>query len=229
MGLMPAPAVQPLRAEMVSANGIRKRSKAAVERDEAILSAALDLFLQNGVTETRIEEILEASGTSVGSFYYRYESKIELAAILYLQIIERFYTESLHELRRFPSIEGKVRGLVKFYLRWMAKHQKEAAYEFFGRTPEVIFASQPREKFARAKYYEALSELLHQHIRNHEIRLLAPEQHFALWLGPATHLVQSTLTRMGYFAIKSERDFAQILRASEDVLADAAWGALRGT
>lgn len=212
---------------MSGAKGTRRRSSAAKERDDAILSAALDLFLEKGIAETRIEEILEASDTSVGSFYYRYESKVELAAVLYLDIIEQFYGESLHDLRRHKTISAKIRGLVQFYLRFMGRRQKEAAYELFGRTPEVILASQPREKILRAKYYETLFGLLEKHADAGELRKLAPEQYYALWLGPAELLVQGTLIRTGYFTRKSDPEFAQILRRSEELLAEQAWLALR--
>ncbi|MBQ1351136.1 MAG: TetR/AcrR family transcriptional regulator, partial [Oscillospiraceae bacterium] len=40
-----------------------------------IVTAAWDLFYKQGYADTTIDEIIEASGTSKGSFYHYFKSK----------------------------------------------------------------------------------------------------------------------------------------------------------
>lgn len=205
----------------------QRRTKAAKKRDEDIFAAALDLFLRKGISETRVEEILAASGASVGSFYYRYESKIDLATSLYLSILEGFYADCLADLRRAKGARGRVESLVRSYFRWVRDSPDECAFEYFGRTTEVVFASQPQERMARGAFVETVVAMLEPSIEAGEIKRLSPDLYLPLWLGPAEMLVQFTITRQGYSVQASRRELVAILRDSERLVLEAAWEALR--
>jgi AcrR family transcriptional regulator len=53
---------------------------------ERILSAAVQVFAEKGYHATRVDEIVEASGTSKGSVYFHFESKQEI----FLALIDQF-------------------------------------------------------------------------------------------------------------------------------------------
>ena len=49
---------------------------------ERILEAALDVLAQHGYTGAGVQEIVEMSGTSKGSFYFHFPSKEKMAVAL---------------------------------------------------------------------------------------------------------------------------------------------------
>jgi len=53
------------------------------------------LFLEKGFGATTLDQILELSKASVGSFYYHFQSKIDVAAALYLETLETYHTAFL--------------------------------------------------------------------------------------------------------------------------------------
>ena len=78
------------------------RAAASARRRRALLDAALELFPKKGVGNCRLEDLLERSGASVGSFYHHFGGKPELAAALYLRFLDdsmRLATSSRIESR----------------------------------------------------------------------------------------------------------------------------------
>mgnify|MGYP002573242194 CR=1 FL=1 len=55
-----------------------------------IVSAAWQLFYQQGYDDTTIDEIVEASGTSKGSFYHYFDSKDSLLTSLSYLFDEKY-------------------------------------------------------------------------------------------------------------------------------------------
>src|SRR5690349_498545 len=95
----------------------RQRTKPGSSRDD-IAAAAVELFVERGVAATRVEDILAAAGVSVGSLYHHFGDKLNLAATVYLDLLQRFQTDMLVELDRHVNTEEAVRGLVAAYLQW---------------------------------------------------------------------------------------------------------------
>ena len=62
-----------------------------------IVSAAWKLFYEQGYEDTTIEEIIEESGTSKGSFYHYFEGKDALLSSLAYMMDEK-YEELMEEL-----------------------------------------------------------------------------------------------------------------------------------
>ena len=60
-----------------------------------IVSAAWQLFYEKGYNKTTVDDIIELSGTSKGSFYYYFSTKDELLNTLSLMLDE--YYEVLDE------------------------------------------------------------------------------------------------------------------------------------
>jgi AcrR family transcriptional regulator len=58
--------------------------------DQAILDAAASLLLEHGPRAATIDAIARASGAPKGSIYYRFKSRDEIFASLWLRAVERF-------------------------------------------------------------------------------------------------------------------------------------------
>ncbi len=199
-------------------NGVRAQASRA--RQQAILQAALSLFLNNGFGATTLEQILERSGASVGSFYHHFQGKVEVAAALYLEILDSYQSAFLRELRRHREARAGIEGTVRQHLRWTGHNQELAAYLTHCREPEVAAASEARAQNLNRAFFGQTGAWLAEHLRQGLLRRLSPHLYHALWIGPADEF-----TRLWLLGSRP-RDVKQLARA-EDVLASAAWNNLR--
>jgi AcrR family transcriptional regulator len=91
------------------------RSRRTLQR---ITRAALELIAQNGVEGTTVGAIVRRAGSSVGSFYARFEGKGDL--LLYLderiwETVEQQWSEALADGLTDRPIDQLVRGLARLY------------------------------------------------------------------------------------------------------------------
>jgi AcrR family transcriptional regulator len=198
--------------------GVRARASRA--RQQTILRAALSLFLDKGFGATTLDQILERSGASVGSFYHHFESKVEVAAALYLQTLESYQAAFIKELRRHGEARTGIEWTVRHHLRWTRRNPELATYLTHCREPEVSEASESHARELNRVFFEQTSAWLIPHVRGGRVRRLSPQLYYALWMGAADEY-----TRLWLLG-PCPRDSKQLARA-EDVLARAAWENLR--
>ncbi len=91
------------------------RSRRTLQR---IARAALELIAQNGVEGTTVGAIVRRAGSSVGSFYARFDGKSDL--LLYLdehiwETVEQQWSEALADGLPDRPIDQLVRGLARLY------------------------------------------------------------------------------------------------------------------
>ncbi len=198
--------------------GVRARASRA--RQHAILQAALHLFLDKGFGATTLDQILERSEASVGSFYHHFQNKIDVAAALYLETLEAYQIAFLNELRRHPDARGGIEGVVRHHLTWTARHPELAAYLTHCREPEVAEASEARAQQLNSAFLEQISAWLLAQVRDGKVRRLPPLLYHALWIGPSDEY-----TRLWLLGPRP-RDVKQ-LAVAEDLLAKTAWENLK--
>jgi AcrR family transcriptional regulator len=199
-------------------NGVRARASRA--RQHAILQAALHLFLEKGFGATTLDQILERSEASVGSFYHHFQSKVDVAAALYLETLEAYQVAFLNELRRHPDARGGIEGAVRHHLRWTGRNPELATYLTHCREPEVAEASEARvQQFNRA-FLEQIGAWLVAQVHAGKVRRLSAPLYHALWIGPSDEF-----TRLWLLGPRP-RDVKQLAEA-EDLLAKTAWENLK--
>ena len=91
------------------------RSRQTLHR---IARAALELIAQDGVEATTVGAIARRAGSSVGSFYARFDGKSDLLAYLDERIwesVEQRWSEATAEGMADRSIEQLVRGFARLY------------------------------------------------------------------------------------------------------------------
>ena len=112
------------------------------EGEISILQAAPHLFLEKGFGVTTLDQILEQSESSVGSFYHHFRSKVNVAAALYLETLEASQAAFLTELQLHPDAQGGVEGAVRHHLSGTGRNPERATYLMHCREPEVTEASE---------------------------------------------------------------------------------------
>jgi AcrR family transcriptional regulator len=102
-----------------------QRSLVADKRD-AIMTAALELFVERGFWGTAVPEIAEKAGVGAGTIYRYFESKEALVNALYRQEKQRFAERVIHD---FPSTTI-ARELFRTMWMRMAKYAIETPKPF---------------------------------------------------------------------------------------------------
>ena len=84
-----------------------------IDKKNQILDAALQIFVKKGYSETRMDDIVKASGMSKGAIYHHYSSKKEL----FLELIDFWeaycFPNILDKKYINKSASGKLREIVK--------------------------------------------------------------------------------------------------------------------
>ena len=83
--------------------------------DQDILDAAGELLLEKGPRAATIDAIAGASGAPKGSIYYRFKSRDEIFASLWIRASERFQAALLPFADQDDPVEATVRGALAVY------------------------------------------------------------------------------------------------------------------
>ncbi|MBN9393397.1 MAG: TetR/AcrR family transcriptional regulator [Chloroflexi bacterium] len=193
----------------------------------SICEAAMRLFVERGVAATKMEDILNNSGMSTGSFYYLFKNKVDLAATLYLETQQQLFQTMLNELSKPENVSARegIRALVQTNLQWAADNPLEMFYLAFCRELEV--KNDGREKAAETEFYSILNNWLQTLVIEGEISSLSLPQYRAILLGPTEYLIRAALDSYPVLNNESDPAFKNHLLDSTELLAEAAWQGLR--
>ncbi len=153
------------------------RPDVSEERREQILDAAVRVFAERGLHETRMDDIAEQSGLSKGALYLYYKSKDAIIAAL----MHQFFKCGMRDLQRLREGAGPVSERLLVYTRHVATEMERMmavaslAWEFY-----AIAARQKvvREYFKEyfAEYRSVLAALIQIGIDRCEFRPVDAEQ-----------------------------------------------------
>ncbi len=205
------------------------RIRASDARRRQILDTALELFLRDGVGDCRVEDLLERSGASAGSFYHHFGGKPGLAAALYLEILEDFHSDFLAELLRHKSARAGIRAVVGHHLGWVAANRNRAAYLFQCLEPEVAALCRDRENEMTTAFLAQCLAWLNKRAAEGHLRKLSPLEYWALWMGPTLELTRTWLmnVQQKWTWMSAEQRRPSTLIGVGKNLSEAAWQALR--
>ena len=207
--------------------GIRSDLLAATRR--ALCEAAMQLFVERGIAATKVEDILNGSGISVGSFYYLFKNKLDLATNLYVETQTQLYQRLFQELSQHQEARDGIEALVRAYFQWAAEHPQEMYYLLYRREVEIIEIADEQGKASEREFQQRLREWLQPHITDKVIQPFPLEQCLALWFGPTVYLIRLALAPYGAFLASSPQELQEQLLISEKGIATAAWHALQYT
>lgn len=195
----------------------RKVRSATIERRQEILQGALDVFFKKGIFETKIADIKQHCGASIGSIYHLFESKQHIVFEIYHQHSKQIHDHLLEVLQQDPEPRYGIAEIVRRYIQWYADHPVAGWFMF---------------RAADAGFLEEQS----QQLREMEQSFL---RHFREWMSKTTncHLVdQVSPAIMVPIMIGPSREFLrrwlpkgspQLLEQALEYLPHAAWQTLK--
>lgn len=184
---------------------------AAPDAKTRLLDAALRRFAVDPPVAVTLEDIRRDAGVSVGALYHHFEDKTALVDALYLELTRRVQDMFLGELRAHASAEDAVKAIVHLYLRWVSAN-RGAAGVLLGHRPDQLALKELNRPF-----FGEVRSWWDTHVHYGALRPLPLDLVNALWIGPAQEYTRHWL----------EGQAKRVPRAVADVLADAAWNALR--
>jgi AcrR family transcriptional regulator len=116
------------------------------ESRAAIIDAALDHFLDQGVAATTMKEIQGDAGVSNGSLFHHFETKETLAGAVYADCAARHQRAFLDELALHDDAESAVKGIVRMHLRWCVDNPGMARFLVTVSEPAVLTAAETELK-----------------------------------------------------------------------------------
>lgn len=178
----------------------------------------MERFLDRGVSGASIEDVCGSAGASVGSVYHHFGGKEGLAGAVYLEALGDYQDKFLEELRLHPDdAEGGIRGVIGAHLRWCLDDRPDAARFLLFHGDGARGADPDGLDSLNREFLEEVMRWWRPHVRYGVLHDLDLDLAYAIWLGAAQEYCRLWL---------SDRTAAPV-RAAEQLLAEAAWQALR--
>lgn len=108
-----------------------------------VLASATRLFVRRGYFNTSIQDLVQASGVSVGSIYHHFGGKQDVAEALYRETTERFLARMRERAASERSVEGKLRRLTTLVYEYCEEAPEQLEYMLFVSHTEISPAALP--------------------------------------------------------------------------------------
>ncbi len=98
----------------------------AADTRERILDAAVDVLAQRGYSAAGVQEIVDRSGTSKGSFYFHFHSKETMVMVLVDRMSEKLVKKVQDSIRHQPTPVHRVAAGIEVLMATFARQRKVA-------------------------------------------------------------------------------------------------------
>jgi AcrR family transcriptional regulator len=153
-----------------------------------ILSAAINIFSQKGYHNTRVDEIVEAAGTSKGGVYFHFTSKQDI----FFGLIDEF--AALLETRISEAIAERERGIQKVDAALMAcmetfRTYRKLAKIFLVQAMGLGIAFEEKQQEIHDRFVKIIKKHLDDAIRDGDIPSINTEIAAYAWMGAINEVV----------------------------------------
>lgn len=196
---------------------IGSKHSGSVSRKKEIIKAALECFIESGITNASINEICRKSNSSTGSIYHHFGSKEQLAAAVYLEGITDYQEGYIKVLESSMDAKEGIYGVITYHLEWVVKNPGWAL--FIVRDRHASFMETKESELGRLnqEFIRRVSMWFYKHIVSGTIRKTSPELYQAILMGPVQEYIKN-------FMLNNQTQ--DIKKVAED-LGFSAWVALK--
>ncbi len=185
-------------------------------RQKQIITAALDCFNEQGITNTSISDICRRAGASIGSIYHHFKGKEQLAATVYIAGIRNYQEGFLNALKNKKGAKSGIFAVINYHLNWVEKNPDWSIFLFQKRHAEFMDETEDEFKRLNQEFFVALSSWFNKHAEAGSIRKLPEGIYICILLGPSQEFSRHYITGNTSTPIK---------KAAKE-LSTAAWRAL---
>lgn len=116
-------------------------------------SAALRLVADRGPQAVTVAAVAKEVGAPTGSIYHRYESREQLLAELWMDVVEGFQAGFVAALAKADDVDGAA-GAARFMAQWTREHALEARLLLLHRRQDFVAGDWPAPLAGRAAALE---------------------------------------------------------------------------
>ena len=157
------------------------RAERQAQTRAEVLQAAARVFPARGYHQTRVEEVADDAGLSIGAVYSYFQNKADLFLALYAEHVERWCAELEQRVLEGETPEARTAAAGRWWADFMGSEQDWMVLEieFWA---HAVRDSELRERFAAlfAPLRQKTAELIERGARDFELTLPAPAQQLAL-------------------------------------------------
>jgi len=118
-----------------------------------ILGAALRVVAERGPQGLTVGAVAEEAGAPTGSIYHRYDSREQLLAELWMDVVEQFQNGFVGALAQANDVEGAA-AAGRFMATWTREHPLEARLLLLHRRQDFVAGDWPKALAERAASLE---------------------------------------------------------------------------
>ncbi|MBK6294440.1 MAG: TetR/AcrR family transcriptional regulator [Rhodoferax sp.] len=161
-------------------------------RKSAILTAALAVFAEKGIESTSIEDICRESQASVGSIYHHFGNKEGIAAALFMQHLDEYWTELITSAKSQSNAQRMIHAMLSAHIGWITSQPDAARYLFSRRQAVSAVHEQAIREYTLSRFRE-LFDVLKPWFKAGVLRRLPAELYGPLLMGPAQEYAREWL------------------------------------
>ncbi|GAB4341360.1 MAG: TetR/AcrR family transcriptional regulator [Calditrichia bacterium] len=142
------------------------------DKRQAILKAALELFVERGFHNTPTSLIAKQAGVATGTLFHHFKNKEELINALYMETKTQMGQAIKQNFQNTGSLEERMRQLFKEIVKWGILNPKE--YRFIQQFTNSPFIT----KLTRDKalnQFEYLTKIINELVNSGELKAIYPE------------------------------------------------------
>lgn len=155
-----------------------------LDRKSAILAAALAVFSEKGIEASTIDDIRQKSQSSVGSIYHHFGTKENIAAALFLQGLDDYWTRLIANASAQDTAEQLIHSLLETHIIWV-KSNPDLARFLFARRQAVTAQHEATVKQFTNERFRTLLALFKPWFKQGVLRKLPAELYIPILMGPA--------------------------------------------
>ncbi len=190
--------------------------KDGVQRQESILDAALECFLEKGLIGTTIADIRVRSGASPSSLYHHFGGLEQIALSLLRRCFERLFTALLQAVVSTEGARAGVHALVSRYLEWLNEQPNEARFIYLMSGTELPLEAGRELAAFKAQINAPLLAHFGPYVQSGALPALAAPLYDVVIMGPAHEFGRR------YLAGAAGLELSEAQR----ILPSAAWAAI---
>lgn len=176
-------------------------SKPPEERKAELLAAARTLFDKNGVSKTRVSDIVQSVGVSQGIFYYYFNSKQEIVHAVVEQVVAELRQQLDEIFSSQNSFYQKIAGFISLYINVIDQFTGDDEPNIPPRDDELIYERLMLDE-GQGLLQKAMKRLVQQGVQENMITIEYPyETVLVIMYGLRSYAMQRLPSRRMVFTI----------------------------